>query len=71
MICIIKRNRVKHVGDFYCSSCLHLFRTKKKIDFHKKVCGNKDFCGDVMPLEGTNKLGFNQFQIPKFNQDTI
>ena len=25
-----------HVGDFYCLNCLHLFRTKNKLQYHKK-----------------------------------
>ena len=33
----------KHYGDFYCLNCLHIFRTKNKLESHKKVCKNKDF----------------------------
>ena len=51
----------KHVGDFNCLNYLHLFRTKYKLDFHKKVCEDKDFCGVIMPSEGTRILEFNQY----------
>ena len=45
---------LKHDSDFYRLSCLHSFRTKNKLDLHKRECGNKDFCG-VMPSE-KNKM---------------
>ena len=51
IICIIKRNNVKYVGDFCCLNCLHSFRTTSKLELRKKVCENKDFCGVVMPSE--------------------
>ena len=34
----------KNNGDFYCLTCLHSFRTNDKLESHKKVCENKDFC---------------------------
>ena len=37
------KNNGKNDGDFYCSNCLHSFRTKNKLTSHKKVCENKDF----------------------------
>ena len=30
-------------GDFNCLNCIHSFRTKPKLDLHKKVCENKVF----------------------------
>ena len=27
----------KHYGSFYCLNCLHPFRTKNKVDLHKKI----------------------------------
>ena len=48
-------------GDFDCLNCLHLFRTKNKIESHKKVCENKIFCDDIMPSEDTKMLEFNQY----------
>ena len=30
-------------GDFYCLNCLDSFRTKNKLEVHKKVCLNKNF----------------------------
>ena len=52
----------KNNGDFYCLNCLHSFRTKNKLESHKKVCGNKDFCNIIMPTEDTKIFEFNQYQ---------
>ena len=35
---------------------------KKKIQSHKKVCENKDFCNLIMPSEDTWILEFGQYQ---------
>ena len=48
-------------GDFYCSNCLHSFRTWNKLKFHEKVCKNKDFCGILIPSEKNNILEFNKY----------
>ena len=45
-----------------CLDCLHSFATKNKIESHKKVCENKDFCNIVPPSEDTKILEFNQYQ---------
>ena len=37
VIYIIKWNNIKHDGDFYCLYFLHSFRTKYKIEAHKKI----------------------------------
>ena len=52
----------KNNGDFYCLSCLHYFTTKNKLELHKGVCENKDFCNLMMPSEDTQILEFNQYQ---------
>ena len=43
-------------------NCLHSFRIKKKLEWHKKVCENKDFCNVIMPSENIKILEFNQYQ---------
>ena len=52
----------KNYGDFHCLNCLHSFRTKNKLESHKKVCENKDFCNVIVPFEDTKLLEFNQYQ---------
>ena len=29
-------------GDFYCLNCFHVYRTKNKLETHKKICENHD-----------------------------
>ena len=43
-------------------NCLHSFRTKNKLESHKKLCENKDFCNVIMSSEDTKILEFNQYQ---------
>ena len=52
----------KYYVDFYCSNCLYSFRTKNKLESHKNVFENKDFCNVIMPSEGTKILEFNYYQ---------
>ena len=58
---LLHRGSSKHKGNFYCSNCLHSFRTENKLKSREKLCQNKDFCGIVMPSEKDKKLGFNQY----------
>ena len=52
----------KNNGAFYCLNCLNIFRTKNKLERHKKLCENKDFCNILIPSEDTKILEFNQYQ---------
>ena len=38
------------------------FCNRKKLEFHKKVCENKDFNNVLMPSEDTKILEFNRYQ---------
>ena len=51
-------------SDFYCLNCLHSSRTKNKLESHKKVCENQDFCNVIMPSVDTKISEFNQYQKP-------
>ena len=42
-------------GDFYCLNCFHAYRTKNKLETHKKICKNHHYCHAEMPNEG-NKI---------------
>ena len=53
--------RSKHDGGFCCLNCLHSFRIKNKLESHKKMDENKDFCGVAMPSEDTKMLQFNWY----------
>ena len=45
----------KHVGDFYCLNCLYSYSTKNKLEKHKKVCEDHDYCYVEKPKEN-NKI---------------
>ena len=47
-------------GDFYCLNCFCSYRTKNKLDLHKKVCENRDYCQVEMPNKDNNTIEFNQ-----------
>ena len=52
----------KNDMNFYCLKCLHSFRTKDKLESHKKVCESKDFCNVIMSRENAETIEFNQYQ---------
>ena len=52
----------KYQGHFYCLNCLHSSATEKKLESHKRVFENKDFCNVIMLSEDTKILEFNQHQ---------
>ena len=54
---ISKNNRC-----FYCLICLHSFKTKRKLQSHKKVCKNKNFCNIIMPTAETKISQFNEYK---------
>ena len=33
-----------HNGDFYCLNCFHLYRKKKKLKKHERICRDNTFC---------------------------
>ena len=43
-------------------NCLRSFRTKKKLESHKKVCEKRELCKVIMLSENTKILEFNQNQ---------
>ena len=47
-------------GDFYCLNWFHAFRTKNKLEEHKKICENHDYCHVEMPTKDNNIIKYNQ-----------
>ena len=43
ILALFRRITSKNNGDIFCLNCLHSFRTKTKLELHKKVCENKIF----------------------------
>ena len=48
-----------HYGDFYCLNCFYSYRTKNKLEAHKKICENHDYCNVEMPIKGNNNIKYN------------
>ena len=48
-----------HYGDFYSLNCFHSCRTKNKLEAHKKICENHDYCHVEMPVKGNNTIKYN------------
>ena len=59
---LLRGTTSKNYGDFYCLNCLHSFRTKSKLESHKKVREKKDFGNVIMPSEDTKILEINQYK---------
>ena len=53
--------REKNINDFFSFELSSFVQNKNKLELHKKVCENTDFCNGVMPSEDTEILGSNQY----------
>ena len=49
-----------HIRDFYCLNCFRVYTTKNKLEAHKKICENHDYCHVEMPSEDNKILKYNQ-----------
>ena len=58
---LLKEIADKHHGDFYCLNWFHSFATENKLQSHKRLCENEDFCSIIMPSENTKILEFHQY----------
>ena len=47
-----------HKEDFYCLNCFHSYRTKNKLEAHKKICENRDYCRIEMSTKD-NTIKYN------------
>ena len=48
-----------HEKDFYCLNCFHSYRTKNKLESHKKYLKNHDYCHVEMPTKDNNIIKYN------------
>ena len=48
-----------HKEDFYCLKCFHSYRTENKLEAHKKICENHDYCHVEMPTKNNNIIKYN------------
>ena len=49
-----------HKEDFYSLNCFCSYRTKYKLESHKKICENRDYCNVEMPNEANKIIKYNQ-----------
>ena len=49
-----------HAGDFYYLNCFHSYRTKNKLEAHKKICENRIYCNVEMLHEDNKIIKCNQ-----------
>ena len=49
-----------HKEDFYCLNCFCLHRTRNKLEAHKKICENHDYCNAEIPTKDNNIIKYNQ-----------
>ena len=48
-----------HKEDFFCLNCFHSYSTKNKLEAHKKICENHDYCYVEMPTKNNNIIKYN------------
>ena len=48
-----------HKEDFYHLNCFHPYRTENKLEAHKKICENHDYCHVEMPTKNNNIIKYN------------
>ena len=48
-----------HKEDFFCLNCFHSYRTENKLEAHKKICENYDYCYIEMPTKNNNITKYN------------
>ena len=47
-------------GDFYCLNCFCAYSTKNKLEAHKNICENHEYCHVEMPNKDNNIIKYNQ-----------
>ena len=56
---LLKRITSNHKEDFYCLNCFHAYSTNNKLEAHKKICENHDYCHVEMPIKENNTIKYN------------
>ena len=51
-----------HEKDFYCLNCFHSYNTKNKLESHKKIGENHDYCHAEMPTKDNNIIKYNHVE---------
>ena len=57
---LLKGITSNHKEEFYCLNCFHSYRTKNKLEEHKKIRENYEYCHVEMPNEENELIKYNQ-----------
>ena len=49
-----------HNGDYYCLNCFHSYSAENKLNAHKKICENNEYCNIEMPSPNNNLIKYNE-----------
>ena len=56
---LLKGISSNHNSDYYCLNCFQSYRTENKLNAHKKICENHDYCNIEMPSPSNNVIKYN------------
>ena len=56
---LLRRVTSTHKEDFYCLNCFRLYRMRNKLEAHKKICENHNYCNAEMPTKYNNLIKYN------------
>ena len=56
---LLKGITSNHNGDYYCLNYFHSYRTENKLNVHKRICENNEYCNIEMPSPN-NLIKYNQ-----------
>ena len=57
---LLKRITSNHKEDFYCLNCFCAYSTRNRLEKHKKICENYNYCNVEMPNENNKIIKYNQ-----------
>ena len=57
---LLRRITSTHKEDFYCLNYFRSYRTRNKLEAHKKICENHNYCNEEMPTKDNNIIKYNQ-----------
>ena len=57
---LLRGIKSSHKEDFYCLNCFLSYRTRNKLEAHKKICENHDYYNVEMPTKDNNIIKYNQ-----------
>ena len=57
---LLRKITSTHKEDFYCLNCFRSYRTRNKLEAHKKICENHNYWNVEMPAKDNNIIKYNQ-----------